>query len=189
MSNMLTTHQCNRGLLGAFQRSGTPPRTSGQHQRRTVGASAQQQATDQVQKCALKRVTRSSPCYAPEMRFRRKIGLAIERCLLVAEPLTDRQLLQASTAPTCSCSSCPCPWRACWSSIGSPRTHSWKAPWYFLPFPLLICQESHSPHAVQQQYLCHLFSSYGHMLGAATRYSNQSQLRLSMSTCGQSPSA
>ncbi|CAL5226845.1 g9711 [Coccomyxa viridis] len=44
---MLTTHQCNRGLLGAFQRSGTPPRTSGQHQRRTVGASAQQQATDQ----------------------------------------------------------------------------------------------------------------------------------------------
>ena len=46
--NMLGLHQCNRGLLGAFQHSGIPPRTHGKHQRRQVAISARQQATDQV---------------------------------------------------------------------------------------------------------------------------------------------
>ena len=68
-SNMLGTHQCNRGLLGAFQHSGTPPRNFRQHQRWQVGASAQEQATDQVQALAFKCVARSSLCCTVEMRF------------------------------------------------------------------------------------------------------------------------
>ncbi len=64
-----------------------------------MAASAQQQATDQVKDFAYKRVTRSLPCHAPEMRLNQDIK-ASDRAISCGRRITHRQ--KAAPGVTCS---------------------------------------------------------------------------------------